>query len=267
MASKDSNDGCATVAGGAVIFVIMAIAAIPKEIWIVLGSIVAVVLVMVLVGKAVETYEKSRAEADKRERAAQAAKTAADKKQREEAVRKAKQQLIDKIGEKNALLVQSARTSVKKVKDSEAARAGWLGDVDFTADIMDVIENFAKAQDLRKVADKLGALDNPSADDKRIFTEAKATAEKLEHRGIERVRLIGKCAAETKLIDESLEKERKDARTAEQRAELHAQLNAMLYGIDAAPAATHADSTADAVIARVQAYREIKDQIHQARGL
>lgn len=265
MASNDSKDGCAGVAGGALIFVIVVIAAIPKEIWIVLGIVVAVVLLMWLAAKAVDAITKSRDEADKRERAAQAAKTAAEKQQREEAIRKAKQQLIEKIGEKNALLVHSARTSVKKVTASESARAGWLGDVDFTADIKGIIENFAKAQELRKVADKLAALDNLSADDTRIFTEAKATAEKMEHAGIQQVRLIAKCAAEAKLIDESLQTERKDARTAEKRAELHGQLNAMLYGIEAAPAATPADSTADAVMARVQAYREIKHQIYQAR--
>lgn len=267
MASKDSNDGCATVIGGAVVFLIVIVSAIPKEIWIFLGIVAAVVLLMWLAAKAVDAITKSRDEADKRERAAQAAKAAADKKQREEAIRKAKQQLIEKIGEKNALLVQSARTSVKKVTASEAARAGWLGDVDFTADISGIIGNFAKAHALRKVADELFVLKNPSADDRKIFTEAKATAERLEHAGIEQVRLIGKCAAEAKLIDESLQNEREDARTAEQRAELHAQLNAMLYGIEAAPAAIPADSTADAVIARVQAYREIKSQIHQARGL
>ena len=40
----------------------------------------------------------------------------------------------------------------------------------------------------------------------------------------------------------------------------------MLYGIEAAPSAASGDSTADAVIARVQAYREIKNQIQLARG-
>ena len=38
-----------------------------------------------------------------------------------------------------------------------------------------------------------------------------------------------------KTRDESLRTEREDARTAEQRAELHAKLSSMLYGIEAAP--------------------------------
>ena len=265
MASKD-NDGCAGPAGVAIVLIFVVISAIPKDVWIGLGVIAAVGLLIWLAAKAIDGVQSVRAEAAKREKAAQAAKAAAEKKQREEAVQAAKQKQIARIGEKNALLVDSARASVKKVTASEAARTGWLGDVDFTDDLTGIVENFAKAHDLRKVADKLSALDKPSDDDRRILGEATATAERLEKAAVERVTLIGRCATEAKAVDESLQTERRDARTAEQRAQLHAQLNAMLYGIEAAPPATPGDSTADAVMARVQAYREIKHQIHQARG-
>lgn len=41
----------------------------------------------------------------------------------------------------------------------------------------------------------------------------------------------------------------------------------MLYGIEAAPGTAPAESSAvDAVMARVQAYRQIKNQIQLARG-
>ena len=98
-----------------------------------------------------------------------------------------------------------------------------------------------------------------------ILAEAKTTAANLERAAIERVELIGKCAAEAGLIDESLRTEREDARVAEQRAELHAKLSAMLYGIEVAPDTTPRDSAVEAVMARVQAYREIKNQIELAR--
>ena len=39
----------------------------------------------------------------------------------------------------------------------------------------------------------------------------------------------------------------------------------MLYGIEATPDTTPMDSAVEAVMARVQAYREIKNQIQQAR--
>ena len=154
---------------------------------------------------------------------------------------------------------------MKRVVESEAARAGWLGDVDFTADIQGLIANFRKVHALREVAGELSALDKPSVDDRRILAEAKSTAADLERAAIERVELIGKCATEAKLIDESLRSEREEARTAEQRAALHAKLSAMLYGIEATPDTGSTDSAADAMIARVQAYREIKNQIQRSR--
>ena len=105
----------------------------------------------------------------------------------------------------------------------------------------------------------------PCVDDRRILAEAKTTAANLECAAFERVKLIGKCATEARLIDKSLRDEREEARTAEQRAELHGELSAIRYGIEATPDATPTDSAADAVMARVQAYREIKSQIQQAR--
>lgn len=255
MAGKDSEDGCAKVLSGAVVGIIVLIAMIPKEVWVFLGVGAGVALGVWLAIKGLAAYKKSRAEAAKRERAARAARAAA-----------ATRQLIEKIGKKNFLLVQSAQTSVQNVAASEAARAGWLGDVDFTADITGIIATFGQAYALRKVAGELSGLDSPSADDRKIFGEANATAEDLERAALERVTLIGKCATEATLIDESLQQEREDARTGEQRAQLHAKLSSMLYGIEAAPATTSADSTADAVMARVQAYREIKNQIQHVRA-
>ena len=67
-----------------------------------------------------------------------------------------------------------------------------------------------------------------------------------------------------RLIDKSLREEREEAQLAEKREELHGELAAMLYGIEAIPE-TPSGSTADAVMARVQAYREIKRQIERAR--
>ena len=111
----------------------------------------------------------------------------------------------------------------------------------------------------------MSALKKPSLDDRKILSEAETTADNLELAAVQRVKLIGKCAAEAFLIDKSLQNEREEARTAEQRAELHGKLSAMLYGIEATPDTGPTDSAADAVMARVLAYREIKNQIHKAR--
>jgi hypothetical protein len=87
----------------------------------------------------------------------------------------------------------------------------------------------------------------------------------LRQTAIERVELIRKCADEARLIDESLS-ERKDARTAAQRAELNAKLSGLLYGIEVTEGDAPATSAAvDGMMSRVEAYRELKNQIQQAR--
>lgn len=261
--AKDNGSGSAV--GGLVVFVFVLIAIVPKWLWITLGAIVGVLILTWAIYKVSEGVEHARAEAREQARLHAEAEAARAAKQRDEAMRQARRKLVGAIGEKSATRVDSARAAVKKVVASEAARAGWLGDVDFNADIQGIVDNFAKAHSLRRVAEQLAALDKPSADDRRILAEATTTIAELETAAVERVELIGKCATEAQLIDESLRNERKDAQTAEQRAELHAKLSALLYGIEAAPAVTATDSTADAVLARVQAYREIKNQIQLSR--
>ncbi len=247
--SSDSNIGCGFLLG-----VFFLIAVVPKPVWIFLGVVVgaaAVGGIVYLIGTAVDNH-----------RAAQAAHV---QREREERARMEKQRRIDTFGKRNAALVEFALSAVRQVATSEAASAGWLGDVDFSADIEGISDNFEKAHALRNVTSKLSALDKLGADDRKILAEAKTTIASLEGAAIERVELIGKCAKEAQLIDQSLHAERDDARVAERRAELHAKLSAMLYGIEAAPGAAPADSAVDAVMARVQAYREIKNQIQQAR--
>lgn len=177
-----------------------------------------------------------------------------------------KQKRIATLGKDNAALVESALSAVKTVTASEAAREGWLGEVDFSADIQQITDIFEKAHALSELTTRLSSLDKPSAEDHRILAEATTTGADLERTAMERVDLIKKCATEAQLIDKSFLTEREDARVAEQRAELHAKLTAMLYGIEATPDATPTDSAVDAVMSRVQAFREIKNQIQQARG-
>ncbi len=177
-----------------------------------------------------------------------------------------KQRLVAELGSKNAALVESAKAAVKRVTGSEAARAGWLGDVDFTADIAAITDSFRKAHELNDVADQLSTLDNPSANDRKLLADAQRTAADLAATASSRITLIQQCAAEAELVDDSLRKERDDARTAEQRDELQAKLSSMLYGIEATPSMDSGSPAADSVIARVQGYREIKNQIRLVRG-
>lgn len=263
--AKKNDSGSAVGVGLVAVFIVIAM--VPKQVWIGLGIAAAIAVITWIVYKVVIAVDERRTAAQKQAREAEAAEAARVKREREEHARKVKQERICALGAANAARVDSAHAAVKRVVASEAARAGWLGDVDFTADINGITESFRKVHALRKVADELSALNNRSADDQRILDEARTTAANLEGAANERVKLIDKCATEAKLVDESLHAERVDARTAEQRAALHAKLSSMLYGIEAAPDTTPADSAADAVMARVQAYREIKNQIQQSRDL
>ena len=232
---------------------------------VVLSPIFTVWGLIVLIRREVSEHNQARAVREKQARISRAAQAAAAKRREEEKARQEKQQRINDLGEENAALVECALAAVKQVGESEAARTGWLGDVDFTADIEEITANFQKAHALRVVATKLSALDKPSEDDRRILAEANTSIANLELAASERVELIVQCAGEAHLVDKSLSDERKDAQTAEQRAELHAKLSAMLYGIGAAPKAIPTDSAVDAVMTRVQAYREIKNQLQVVR--
>jgi hypothetical protein len=170
------------------------------------------------------------------------------------------------LGPRYASIVEATLAKVRHdIGDSEAASAGLLGDIDFEADIQGITDNLRKAHELQKVADGLAALDKPGADDRKLLAEANGTVEKLETAALKRVDLIAQCATEAQLVDKSLHDERQEAKTSAQRAELQAKLAAMLYGIEATPDTTPADSAADAVLLRVRAYREIKNQIRSVR--
>ncbi|MUL49048.1 hypothetical protein FZI85_19860 [Mycobacterium sp. CBMA293] len=251
--SRGSSSGGSS-AGGAVFLVFVLIALVPKPVWIMLGVFIAVAVLTWICHQIVVAVQRSRAEA--RERARQ---------ERAERARREKQWRIDTMGERNAALVESVLRAVEQIAASEAARSGWLGDVAFGPDIIGITSNFEKAHALHSVTGQLSALDKPSAADRKLLAEARATIANLERAATERAELIGKCAMEAQHIDASLRAEREDALVAEQRAELHAKLSAMLYGIETARDTAAPDSAVDAVMARVQAYREIKHQIQLAR--
>lgn len=174
-----------------------------------------------------------------------------------------RERLRAQLAARNAESLESALAAAQELSASEAARAGWLGDIDFTEDIAIIGEKFQQAQALREVADRLSLLDRPNADDRRLLEEANDAIADLEAAAAGRVDLIKQCAASARGIDVSLRDERAEADTEAKRAELHSRLNAMLFGIEAAHNRTPTDSAADAVMSRVQAYREITERIRR----
>lgn len=198
--------------------------------------------------------------------AARRRQEAHEKRQEELAAAKAKQDYVNALGgEHNFALIRTAQSAVTRIGESEAAREGWLGDIDFSTDLQAITDSFRKAQALRATAGELSMLDTPTAEDRRLMDDAKKTASDLEFAAAEQVELIGKCALEAQRIDASLSEERREAKAAEQRAELHGKLAALLYGSEVSPVGRQTVSAAGSVMARVEAYREIRDQIHQSR--
>lgn len=249
MAKKDDNNGCIWTVGGLIVLGILL--SIPKEVWIAVGAVVAVLVVVALVAN----WQTSRQKRQVQE--AEAAKAAAARAERER-----RKQFVDELGRRTVARIDWARSSADRVAASEAAREGWLGDTDFGPDLAAIVDSFRRARALRDKAAELILLDAPNADDQRIIDEAEEAAAVLDEAANRNVDLIERCAAEAAAIDESLQAEREAAATAQQRTELHGELSAMLYGIEAAPASSaNTDSAAERVMARVRGYREIKQQI------
>lgn len=251
MAKKNDNDneGCVwAVIGLIVIGVLMSI---PAVVWIVLGVLVGGAVLVALSVGAYGSWEKRRTVE------AESAKAALERAERER-----RKQFIDEFGRRIVARIDWARSSADRVVASEAAREGWLGDTDFGPDLAAITDSFRRARALREKAAELILLDSPNDDDRRIIDDAEAAAKTLEDAANRNVDLIEKCATEAAAIDESLQAERDAAAMAQQRSELHGELSAMLYGVDAAPRGSSNDDTAaDRVMARVRGYQELKQQI------
>ncbi|MFZ2510542.1 MAG: hypothetical protein WAW85_05560 [Gordonia sp. (in: high G+C Gram-positive bacteria)] len=249
MAKKNDNEGCIWMVGGLVVLGVLL--SIPKEVWIVVGVLVvaAVMVAMVVNGQA--NRQKRRVQE------AEAAKVVAARAERER-----RKQFVDELGRRTVARIDWARSSADRVAASEAAREGWLGDTDFGPDLAAIVDSFRRARALREKAAALIVLDSSNIDDRRIIDEAEAAAQVLDDAANRNVDLIERCAAEAAAIDESLQADREAAATAQQRTELHGELSALLYGVEADPvASSNADSAAERVMARVRGYREIKQQI------
>ncbi|UWW09710.1 hypothetical protein L2Z93_002822 [Mycolicibacterium brumae] len=231
-----------------------AIAVVPKEVGVGLGILVVVGVVIGLVVWTSGELGKERAATVQREIPASVMRGNGDKE---------RQHRRELIGPRYAERFNVALKAVEQISTTEAARDGWLGEIDFSADLRCTFDDLQRAIALRRTAKKLSELAEPSESDRQILKDAKAAASKIDRIAFDRIDLIKKCASEARRIDESLARERESARTADERAQLNGQLHGMLYGIAKAPSVSPADSGAERVMSRVAAYQEIKTLIEQ----
>jgi hypothetical protein len=170
---------------------------------------------------------------------------------------------IDEFGEEGVRLIARANDAVERILATEAAREGWLGkldDLDFSADQSMITENLKQVSAFRLVIAELVAIPNRTVDDDRLRKDAAQAVGLLEAAVRQRVRMLLGCAHEAEEVDRILERERKEAHIAEKRDDVRSRLAAMVYGVELA--STDRDSeSADAVNARVAAFRELKGGI------
>lgn len=169
------------------------------------------------------------------------------------------------LGQRNAESTEFALAAIKRIEQSEAARTGWLGELNFTSDISAIINNFQNAHALKRVADQLAAAEPLSPDECMMLSETRTAIAELERAANHRVQLIARCGQQADILSNALQHERVDTHAANRRAELHAQLSGMLYGIKAQPIDATAAPAAEALIARVQAFHDIKGPDDQSR--
>ena len=194
-----------------------------------------------------EAAERAQAEQDEKHAAAR--KAIAERKR------------VDSFTKDGLALMAKARTAVSAVRATEAARDGWLGDqadLDFSADLTFVSESLLQARRIEKVVQRSKKIPDPSAEDVAMLRDAEKTMKTLRTDAKSRVGTIEDCVKQAREIDRLLAEEHRQQEFDRQRAAARRQLAAELYVAEVRSPARHSD-TADAIAARVQAFRELKN--------
>lgn len=198
-----------------------------------------------------EAAERAQAEQD--EKRAAARKVIAERKR------------VDSFTKDGLALIARARTAVSAVRATEAARDGWLGDradLDFSVDLTLVSEALLQARRIEKVVQRSKKIPDPSPEDVAMLRDAEKTMKTLRAEAKGRVGIIEDCVTQAREIDRLLAEERRQQEFDRQRDAARRQLAAELYGAEVRSPARHSD-TADAIAARVQAFRELKNVVDE----
>ena len=205
-------------------------------------------------------------------RAQRAVREAAERKQAEQdekraAARKvvAERKRADSFTKDGLSLLQRANAAVDEVRSTEAARGGWLGkptELDFSADVALISEALLQARRIEKVVERTKKIPDPSPDDVAMLRDAEKMVKTLRAEAKSRVRIIDDCVKQAREIDRLLAEERRQQEVDKQREAARRQLAAELFVAGVRPSARDSD-TADAIAARVQAFRELKNIVDE----
>jgi hypothetical protein len=198
-----------------------------------------------------EANERKQAEQD--EKRAAARKVVAERKR------------VDSFTKDGLALLQWANSAADTVRSTEAARDGWLGeptDLDFSADLTFISEALLQARRIDKVVERSKKIPDPSPEDVVMLRDAEKTMKILRTDAKSRVRIIEDCVNHAREIDRLLAEERRLQEFDKQRDAVRRQLAAELFVAEVRSPARHSE-TADAIAARVQAFRELKNVVDE----
>ena len=204
--------------------------------------------------------------------AQRSAREAAERKQAEQdekraAARKvvAERKRVDSFTKDGLALLQRANSAVDDVRATEAALDGWLGepaDFDFSADVALISDALLQARRIEKVVERTRKIPDPTPDDVIMLRDAEKAVKTLRAEAKSRVRIIDDCVKQAREIDRLLVEERRLHEVDKQREAARRQLAAELFIAGVRPSTRDSD-TADAISARVQAFRELKNIVDE----
>lgn len=174
-------------------------------------------------------------------------------------------ELTKKLGASGVALLDGAEAAIDRIKHSEAASEGWLGDPedsDFTEDLAMIRENSRTTMELNRLIEESSNLPDPTPSDIAMIDDARTKVKQLQSRSRSRVKALRECADKAEQIDQSLQDEREQARIAEQRDDVRSRLAAQLYGVEAAQVQEPSPSL-DKTSALAAAYIEIRGSLGQ----
>lgn len=173
---------------------------------------------------------------------------------------------VDSYTKAGLALLDRARSAVEDVRATEAARDGWLGevaDLDFGADLDHISDALLQARRIEKVVERTKKIPDPSPDDVAQLRDAEKAVKKLRAEAKNRAVILDGCLKQAREIDRLLADERRRQQIDEQRQAARRQLAAELFIDEVRPAARDSH-TADAIAARVQAFKELKHIVDEA---
>ncbi|WP_143695104.1 hypothetical protein [Williamsia sp. 1135] len=154
--------------------------------------------------------------------------------------------------------VEKARSAVAVITSSEAATGGWLGDIDFTADLFWIASSAVEASAMQELITKL----KPSrrASDKQAVSAGKVWLDARRKKLDERVKLLEDAAKHARAVDERLRRQQEaSARLAlrDEESARMAGLRTRLVGNERPNLVEPSNEAVEAIRARAEAFYDV----------